>query len=191
MSKSEYQKVTDSKQKAKKELFEKSWPQEDSSKLMRMPLLMVFAPQKEYVKKMFFRLLGGCLVLSCKIIVVSDAQPQGLRRHTRDKITWINPENESNITKIDECVLAADMALVFDERLNNLQELMTRGTVVIGHEKSPLLKNYHPNEETGNSFTYSTHDAWSIFMALVRANETYRFPYDWQHIVRGIVNPHC
>ena len=49
-----------------------------------------------------------------------------------------------------------------------------------------LLNNYHPNEETGNSFTYPSTNPWDIFMALVRAHETYRFPYDWQHIVRGV-----
>lgn len=61
------------------------------------------------------------------------------------------------------------------------------GVVIVGNEKSPLLQNYHPNNETGNSFTYSSDNAWDIFMALVRAVETYKFPYDWDNIIRGIV----
>lgn len=190
MGKSEYQKVADAKKRAKKELFEKSWPKED----LHTPLLMIFAPKKESAsakaglsaEDMLFQLLEGCMVLPCKIIVVSDTEPEDLTEHPAGKITWINTEDGRNKSKIDHYLLAADMALVFEEHVNELKNIMVEGTVVIGHEKSPLLQNYHPNEETGNSFTYDETNPWSIFMALVRAHETYRFPYDWQNIVRGL-----
>lgn len=49
------------------------------------------------------------------------------------------------------------------------------------------VKNYDPNHETGNSFLFDAagSDAatsWTMFAALVRACETYKFPFDWKHI---------
>lgn len=182
MGKSEYQKLADAKKIAKKKLFKESWPKDDE----RIPLLVIFAPKNEELKDMLFQLLEGSLVLPSKVIVVSDSEPEDFTKHPTGKITWINTEGGRNAPKIDQYLLAADMALIFEEHVNDLKNIMTEGAVIIGHEKSPLLENYHPNEETGNSFTYSETNPWSIFMALVRAHETYRFPYDWGNIVRGL-----
>jgi len=68
------------------------------------------------------------------------------------------------------------MAVVFDEKQTTLHALLKKGVVPIGHEKSPLLAEYHPNEETGNSFTFNETNPWAVFAAIVRACETYRFP---------------
>ncbi len=132
-------------------------------------------------------MLQGCLVLPCHVIVVSDKEPADAVKHPSGKITWVNPENGRNQPKIEQFLLAADMAVVFEEHYNEIEDMMKKGTVIIGREKSPYLQNYHPNEETGNSFTYAEFSPWDVFTALVRAHETYRFPYDWQNIIRGIV----
>jgi glycogen synthase len=102
-------------------------------------------------------------------------------------MTWVNPEDGRNNPKIEEYLKAADMAVVFEDHLETLEAVMQKGAVVIGHEKSAFLQNYHPNDETGNAFTYATINPWEVFTAMVRAIETYRFPYDWQNIIRGIL----
>lgn len=183
MGKSEYQKVIDHKKKTKKELFEERWPKED----LRLPLVVIMAPKRSASNNMLSQLLEGCLVLPGKVIVISDEESPDLSKHPSGKISWMNPKNEDSKETIDKCLWAADIAVVFEEHLQEIKESMAKGIVLIGHEKSPLLENYHPNEETGNSFTYESTNPWSIFMALVRAHETFRFPYDWQHIVRGIL----
>jgi len=180
MVKSEYKKIIDAKQKAKAELYKLCWPKA----AITQPLVMVFAPRND--EGLLFELLKGCMVLPCNVIVVSDKEPADAVRHPAGKITWINPEDGRNRPKIDQYLLAADMAVVFEEHIRELDGIMKRGTVVIGWEKSPFLQNYHPNEETGNSFTYAVFNPWDIFSALVRAHETFRFPYDWMNIIRGI-----
>ena len=157
------------------------WPNAKISQ----PLLVVFGPVEH--EEPLFQLLQGCMVLPCNVIVVSDKEPADALRHPAGKITWINPENGRNQPKIDQYLLAADMAVVFEEHVKDLENIMKKGTVIVGWEKSPLLQNYHPNEETGNSFTYAVFNPWDIFSSLVRAHETYRFPYDWQNIIRGMV----
>ncbi len=134
---------------------------------------------------MVYELLEGCLVLPGKVLVVSESEPADFVKHPTGKITWINPEDGRNSPKIQEYLLATDMALILEEHAKDIHEIMQNGVVVVGHEKSPLLENYHPNLESGNSFTFGSFNPWDIFMALVRANETYRFPYDWQNISRN------
>ena len=36
----------------------------------------------------------------------------------------------------------------------------------------------------GNGFVYDNENVWGIFAGVVRALETFKFPYDWKHIVR-------
>jgi hypothetical protein len=185
MSKSELQKVLEAKKKAKHFLYQKCWPKESPDK----PLLVIYAPNSSSAKNMMFQVMEGCLVLSCNVIVISETEPGDFAKHPSGKFSWVNPESGRNQPKLEEYLQAADMALLFEEHLMEIKHLMKKGVVIIGHEKSPLLQNYHPNEETGNSFTFSAWNPWDVFKALVRAHETYRFPYDWQNIMRGMLKP--
>jgi hypothetical protein len=181
MSKSELKKILDGKKSAKEALYKICWPSENTKK----PLVILMEPDSG--EEPLFRLLEGCLVLNANFIVVSKKEPADFIRHPAGKITWVNTEDGRNKPKIAEYLEAADMAVVFEDHLDDLTQIMEKGTVVIGHGKSPLLQNYHPNDETGNAFTYATLNPWDVFTALVRAMETFRFPYDWQNIIRGII----
>jgi len=181
MGKSELKRILEMKQMAKNNLYRQCWPQDKSSK----PLVILFEPKNG--PEILFRLLEGCLVLNANFIIVGKTEPPDFINHPAGKMTWVNFENEKQKLKEDEYLTAADMAVVFEEHIKTIAEIMAKGTVVIGHEKSPSLQNYHPNDETGNAFTYATLNPWDIFMAIVRALETFRFSYDWQNIIRGIV----
>jgi len=182
MAKSEYKKVAAEKKEAKAHLLKN----DDSS-----PLLVVFAPSSKGGKGLsldhFYQLLEGLLILSSNVVVVSDDEHADADAHLRGKFSWVNPKEGRNKDVVEKYLLAADMALLFEEHMEDLELLMDKGVVIIGHEKSPFLENYRPNEETGNSFTFGSMNPWDIFRALVRAHETYVFPYDWQHIVRGVL----
>lgn len=76
---------------------------------------------------------------------------------------------------------AADMALGFN--FSDVEEMLLNGTIPVSPIRNEVA-DYNPNHETGNAFIYRTGDSWSIFAALVRALETFKFPYDWKNIVR-------
>lgn len=76
---------------------------------------------------------------------------------------------------------ASDMALSF--KFSDVEEMLLNGTIPISPERAEV-KDYNPNHETGNGFIYRKNDRWCIFAALVRAIETFKFPYDWNNIVR-------
>jgi hypothetical protein len=176
MGKSEYKKVAEDKKIAKSDIIKD-----------KNPLLMVFAPNKGFSNDKFFQLLEGLLILSSHIVVITDTEMPDADTHLTGKISWVNTESGRNEEIVDKYLTAADMVLVFDDHMDRLDKIMSKGGVVIGHEKSPFLENYKPNEETGNSFTFGSKNPWDIFRAIVRAHETYMFPYDWQNIVRRII----
>lgn len=179
MTKSDYQQLIALKQNAKKDLFSKCKMGDHKT-----PLLLIFEPQQGEAKENFYQLLEGISVLPLHIIVISDREPGETFHCPTGKITWLNSENGRLDDVIDEYLVAADMVLTFDAHKNDLRNLIEKGVVIIGRDKSPLLENYHPNDESGNSFTFTSSSPWSVFRAVVRAHETYRFPYDWQNVIR-------
>ena len=183
MAKSEYKKMAEEKFAAKKALYEKCYPDADS----KIPLLMIFGPSREKDDEQILQLLEGLLIMPMRVIVVSDNEPEDAVKHPCGKVTWISSEDGRAQSKINDYLLAADMALVYDESHGNLANIMANGTVVIGNEISPFLQNYHPNEESGNSFTFASSNPWEMFRAVVRAQETFRFPFDWQNLVKGLI----
>ncbi len=180
MGRSELKKLLDEKKKAKAHVFSKHWPKLATSTV----LLTILANDAD--RELVFDVLNGLKVLPIQVVIVCDSQPPDFTNHS-GKFFWMNTENGRNQPKIDQFLLASDMALVFSEHQATLKKLFFMGAIPIAHEKSPLLENYHPNEESGNAFTFKSLNAWDIFSALVRANETYRFPFDWEHIIRGML----
>lgn len=76
---------------------------------------------------------------------------------------------------------ACDITLGFD--FSDVEEMLLNGTIPVSPVR-PEVADYNPNSETGNAFVYKNSDHWCIFAALVRALETFKFPYDWTNIVR-------
>ena len=183
MGRNELNQLLQEKRQAKKQVFAHCWPKVDSGN----PLLIVFATEDKHVKELLFQLLEGLLVLPLQVVVVAKNQPTGSNASSlRGKITWIDP-GAIKQPQLEKYLLAADMGLIFEEHQATIKKLFQHGIIPVGCEKSPLLANYHPNDETGNSFTFNTINPWDIFSAVVRAYETYRFPFDWQHLIRGIL----
>jgi hypothetical protein len=165
-------------------------------------LILIFATDLNGEKELFpreklFQLLEGLRVLNVKTIVVDTEQPSDINNlgelpeHHQGHVIWYNPKQDNSgrgreEKEIDRLFLAADIAITFDNHHELIKLLMNYGVVMVGEDRSPFLENYRPNEETGNAFLFNKKDLWSVFAALVRALETFKFPYDWNHIVRKI-----
>ena len=189
MGRTDLQKLLDEKKSARKHLFDECWP--DAAEQMawegNQPLVMIFPTKEKSNRDMVYKLLEGLLILHLRVVVVTDdSAGENYKKHA-GRILWLNPEGGRMAPVIDEWLTASDMAVVFDEKQATLNTLFDKGVVAIGHAKSPLLQNYNAIEESGNSFTYTEKNTWGVFAALVRACETFHFPYDWQHIIRGIL----
>jgi len=192
------------KKAAKTEIFNSFDKKEKDHKkeTSKVALALVFATDLNGEKELFpreklFGLLDGLLVLNIKTVVIDTQQPSDLNNlgelanHKAGQIVWYNPQLDNSgkareEKEIDRLLLAADLAVVFNHHTDLIKLLMNYGVVIVAEDGSVQLENYKPNEETGNAFLFNRRDLWSVFAAVVRALETFKFPYDWQHIVRKL-----
>lgn len=136
--------------------------------------------QENLIKKVF----EGLVHLEIQTIVLSDkAIRDNFLEGSRIVVLPYSRRNRKYLLE------ACDIALCFD--FNDVEEILLNGAIPISAPREEL-SNYHPNHETGNAFVYEKINAWSIFATVVRAVETFKFPYDWQGIVRqGLESVKC
>ncbi|MCD6109997.1 hypothetical protein J7J83_04535 [bacterium] len=79
----------------------------------------------------------------------------------------------------------SNIIVLFDEDKAILNQAWEEGVVPVVSDFNDVIVDYNPNTETGNGFVYDSLNYWEIFTAIVRACETYKFPYDWKFIVRS------
>lgn len=85
----------------------------------------------------------------------------------------------------EKLLWASDMMLILSDTPEKyLSDAWHNGVVPVTLSSAKDVSNYNPNKETGNGFTFDNENTWEIFAALVRALETFKFPYDWEHIIR-------
>lgn len=127
---------------------------------------------KKDLKKMLEDLSVGLKTLDVVVVALTD-----------DKIENLNDiHNVPYTMKNRELLLeACDMALTFD--FNDVEELLLNGVIPLSLKRKEL-SDYDPKKETGNSFLYSKNNVWEVFATIVRALETFKFPYDWKHLMR-------
>ncbi len=95
----------------------------------------------------------------------------------------ILPDDEDSVRKM---LAASDIALFFDEQKNtdDLNNALRYGVIPVCITQQSL-SNYNPVQESGNAFLYEKATSWKCFAALVRALETFKFPFDWRTIQRN------
>ena len=169
---------------------ELGWPVEGKCPLVALPLGMTEVLGGEVLKV----LLPGLLTQSLQLVILGKGSKEygtlltELLEKQSHRIAILQPKEES----IHRMISAADMALFFNAAgsSSEIQACLAYGVVPIAPE-SAELENYDPVQERGNAFLFgSSRDpaamGWSAFAAVVRALETFKFPFDWRTIQR-----HC
>ncbi len=93
----------------------------------------------------------------------------------------------NDATHISRMFAASDIALflVDPADLKEVDTALQFGVIPVC-PKTDAVDAYNPNQESGEGFIYDKITMWHCFGALVRALETYRFPFDWKTIQK-----HC
>ncbi len=142
----------------------------------KKPLLGIFLDKdlSKDIENKVHVFLEASQELDVEVVVLADGNLDSL--HLPNVIYL--PYNRNNRKTLLE---ASDMALVFD--FSDVEEMLLNGVIPISSLR-PEVSDYNPNRETGNGFIFKKDSPWAIFAALVRARETFKFPYDWKHIIR-------
>ncbi len=98
----------------------------------------------------------------------------------------IMQDDEQNMRKM---LAGSDIAVFFAESDEDGERdnALRYGTIPVSLANVEL-ENYNPVQETGNAFVFEEATHWQCFAALVRALETFKFPYDWRTIQRHAMN---
>ena len=142
----------------------------------KRPLLGIFLDKElsKDVENKVHVFLEASQELDIEVVVLADSNLDSL--HLPNVIYL--PYNRTNRQTLLE---ATDMALVFE--FSDVEEMLLNGVIPISSLR-PEISDYNPNRETGNGFIFKKESPWAIFAALVRARETFKFPYDWKHLIR-------
>lgn len=108
------------------------------------------------------------------IVSGKDAQTEGGK--------YVHPVDSE---KKDKALAAADFVLV--PSVEMLDSVRRHGCVPIAPLNGDSTANYDPLQQKGNGFYFNNPTKWEMFAAIVRATETYQFPYDWENLVREIL----
>ncbi|MFC1810960.1 hypothetical protein ACFLZH_05655 [Patescibacteria group bacterium] len=79
----------------------------------------------------------------------------------------------------------AHMVVLLNDDLSEIKKAWENGVIPITAKFDNSITDYNPNNESGNAFVFENANQWEIFAAVVRAVETFKFPYDWKFIVRS------
>ena len=146
----------------------------------KKPLVGVFLDTKLHPKdeESLKGLFEGIANLGVEVVVLADTNLNFFRSHGAKVLPYSRKSRKLLLE-------ASDMALSFS--FNDVHEMFLYGIVPVTGER-PEVANYNPTHETGNSFVYKKENPWCIYAALVRALETYKFPYDWKSIIHSAID---
>ncbi len=164
---------------------ELGWPAEPKRPMLCLPAGMTEA----LGGKLLEEVLPGLLSLQAEVLVLGKGSADYgalFTRLSKDQAHRFHIVSEDD-KAIHRMYAASDMALFLSPAIptQELNMCLAFGTVPVSfpHE---LLEDYNPVQETGNAFVFTHATTWHCFAALVRAIETYKFPFDWRTIQK-----HC
>lgn len=100
-------------------------------------------------------------------------------------------KNIALISKIDENLLIWFDFVVADENIGSFWTFSSQGIAPImmkNNHLGTILQEFNPLKNEWNSFLYDEMNAWSIFYAIVRYLENYKFPFDNKNLVKNILS---
>ncbi len=133
--------------------------------------------------KLLQELIPGLLELPLEILILGKGSASygkmltELAKEHNHRIAII-PHDDAAVRTM---LAASDMALFLSKADDEVAACLRYGTVPVA-PKSEALDDYNPNQESGNSFIFKKENVWHAFAGVVRALETFKFPFDWRTI---------
>lgn len=89
------------------------------------------------------------------------------------------PDSSEDVKRADIMIFFRDDPKLYELAFQNL-------CVPVAPRSSKAAKDYNAVLESGNGFYFQPENKWEVFAALIRACETFQFPYDWENLLREI-----
>jgi starch synthase len=164
---------------------ELGWPAEPKRPMVCLPTGISDKLGGELLKE----ILPGLLSLPIELVILGKGSAsygsyltQVAKEHPH-RIAIISNDERS----VHKMFAAADMALFLADptTMSELQTALHYAAIPVC-PATKVISSYDPNQEHGEAFFYEKPTVWHSFAAIVRALETFRFPFDWRTIQK-----HC
>ena len=166
-----YQKLLTEKAKKKRELMGKMF-------FPRTPILLLeFSDDKKEKLEEYIDLLEGLNSIALATLVVLPKDNE-IKLPTGRYLHYVEQKDKNAAYD------ATDFIVVLD---GNIASALKKGCVPISQLDGVRTLDYNPLQEKGNGFYFKNPTKWEMFAAVVRALETYQFPYDWENLLREIL----
>jgi len=150
--------------------------------------------KKEITQKLKIK-KSRAIGIICPHILMDSDMIDGLQHCNADFICFEKSQASDNIHYLEKSEVSKHISgfdfLLCTEETSNLQEYLSQGVVPIIYEKnclSSFLQEFNPIKGEGNCFLYESQSKWSIYGALVKYLENYKFPYDNKNLVKNTIN---
>jgi len=163
--------------KQRKEQIQKKWGLTVDAQI---PMVLVSAVDDD-IERILEEILDGIAAIGIQLVVVDVVN--GEDDDVCSKWKGKHPESIKCISAQETDSDVFDIAIMREVKDDDLEKLK-RYSIVPVAEKGKV-SSFNPVEEKGNGFLFDS-NPWSLFASLVRAAETYRFPYDWKNIVKAV-----
>ena len=163
--------------KQRKEQKQKKWGLAVNAQI---PMVLV-VDDSNHIQEILKEIIDGIASIGIQLVLV-DSQKNN-EGEVCKKWHGKYPESIMCISEdeIEEDVF--DIAILKEVKEDDLEKLKENNMVPIA--EGGKIAPFDPVEEKGNGFVFEA-NPWSLFATLVRAAETYRFPYDWKNIVKAV-----
>lgn len=88
-----------------------------------------------------------------------------------------------NEAELEEYLEIADICITWNTNEEHLKECLAEEAIPVC-PANDTFADYDPINEKGNCFEIKQNTVWGVFYEVARAIETYRFPYDWKHLLK-------
>lgn len=118
------------------------------------------------------------------LYLIADDSISEIVAKVRDGLSHLKVNVISDLSE-EEALKKATIMVLLKHDPEMLKKAWANGVVPVTKAFTDAIKDYNPNTESGNSFVFENTNEWEVYAAIVRALETYKFPYDWKFIVRS------
>lgn len=162
---------------------ELGWVQEPKQAIVCLPCGVSDALGGQLLEQ----LLPGLLELPINIVIRGRGSKKygelftNLAKTHKHRIA-IMGDDETNMRRM---LAGSDIGLFLSDKEGHedLESTLSYGVIPVSMPYD-ILEDYNPVQESGNAFIFTAENHWKCFASLVRALETFRFPYDWRTIQR-------
>lgn len=168
--------MTQASKKQAKKKQQKEWGLRVSEQI---PLVLVREVNEE-IGSVLESIAKGVGAVGVQVVVIEPTRDE-LKKLCRD-LEILYPKWLKVVEAGDLDESAVDMEVLEQATVDRLKELKGKRIVPVALNG---VEPFDPIAEKGNGFLFTVSDPWSLYVALVRASETYRFPYDWGNLVKG------